>query len=88
MPFRDVVGTSITGVHAWDDDAAVLAPDIARARQPLLCPYEFPDDFLGYHDILNCVRILQRCFYGYPVTVCRRSCNGTLVVSKANFRTS
>ena len=46
MPFRDVVGTSITGVHAWDDDAAVLAPDIARARQPLLCPYEFPDDFL------------------------------------------
>ena len=77
MPFRDVVGTSITGVHAWDDDAAVLAPDIARARQPLLCPYEFPDDFLGYHDILNFVRILQRCFYGYPVTVCRRSCNGT-----------
>ena len=36
MPFRDVVGTSITGVHAWDDDAAVLAPAIARARQPLL----------------------------------------------------
>ena len=63
MPFRDVVGTSITGVHAWDDDAAVLAPDIAPARQPLLpCPHEFPDDFLGYHDILNFVRICKAAF--------------------------